>query len=417
MKTQRRLNKVEMLEEAKQAAYLRSCGLTVEQIVRYMDSSLTTISRRLELARNSKILSEKYIVHLKPEEIEKLELLNLEQELSEALAKKMGSHFVQRTTIVPSEKGKEDENIKRVGDAAALRLFQHMNSGKMKTVGVSWGRTVAATAQAARRLSPTVEPYVDTQVEFIPIVGDLLLPTKMKIYQFSASTIAAELTRAFKGNLQDQHDLSIPACFPEDFFQGSPDKISTEKRLIRRFLETLPSYQAVFGARAGESNQKPVIQCLDTLISGCGFIQSSGRAIPVKSRKDSMWFNLTRHIQDSERERLRKAASGDLCSRLVPHQDADEEGRKLVEEINERVFAAPTSDDIRLCKDRSRKDDTGEQDTPGVIIVASGAEKARVLLNICFGDLVSEIVIDKELAIGMAQLLRIDLRGFGIVQG
>lgn len=402
MKRRRLRDNAEILEEAKLISYLRSCGMKTNAIADHLHQSPATISRRLELARDKHILVEKHIAHLEPEEIERFELFTLEQELSKALSNEIGQRLVRHITIVPSEEGKDkvDANISRIGTFAALRLWQHRSAGRMHTVGVSWGRTVAATASAAGLLSPTVS--VETQVEFIPIVGDHLLSTRPNIYKFSASTVAAELTKAFQGDLEKQHHLSTPSCIPEDFFQDDVDQTAAEKQLIRRFLKTLSSHQEVFGP--GEGNQEPAIQRLDTLISGCGFIDANDGSVELENRKDSMWFNFTKHVRPAERAELRKAAIGDLCGRLVARPDADTAGKRLVDEINERAFASPTLQDIRRCKEQAR-----QNQTPGVIIVCAGAEKAGTLLSICLDDLVSEIVIDKDLAIEVANLLDIEV--------
>jgi DNA-binding transcriptional regulator LsrR (DeoR family) len=272
---------------------------------------------------------------------------------------------------------------------------------QLGNVGVSWGRTVAATATAAKKISSTQNLNDNKKLRFIPIVGDFLIP-QIEGYNLEASTIAAELTRALGADIETQAALNVPASLPEDFFEGNPTEIATHKEIIRSFLTTLPDYQSLFGNRDNR-NDKPLIQSLDTIISGCGFIDSNGGNLSVEDRMDSKYFNLTRHIQEPEREALRQAASGDLCSRLIASQNASTKGKELVQAINQRVFAAPTLEDIQLCKERSR-----DEETLGVVIVASGAEKSPVLTQICLAGLVSELIIDQQLANRMAQTFGID---------
>jgi len=388
------------LKEAKFAAYLFASGLSQKEIARYLLWSPATIARRLDLAREKGILSRRPAVNLSEEEIREFSLFPLQRNLREALHAAVGKYYVREIIIVPSDKKEtpEDEvNIRRVGEAAALRLRQHLAGGKMQRVGVSWGRTVRATAQAAQGLPPLAEDQATArkkmaQVEWIPLAGDLLLPHEKGAYPLAASTLAAEFAQAFMGDLpQNQRYLGAPAYIPWAFLKGSEEQggaqqIEADQQTVRRFLETLRPYRDIFGP--GEEGQEPLIYQLDTMITGVGTWTST-----------AWWFNLSDHLRPEERERLREIAIGDLCGRFIARKDARPEDKQLIEEINGRAFV-PSLEDFKQCADRAR-----DKGTPGPIIVAEGADKAAVVKHVCLEGLVSEIVVDEDLAWEMGRLL------------
>lgn len=385
-----------ILMEAKQAAYLLSMGVPQEKIGEYLYISPATVSRRLKLARQEGFLEDRPVLKLtKKEDLEECSRIYWGGKLREALHKAVGDYRVREITIVPSapKQSPEDEvNIPRVGEAAALRLRFHESTGKMHLVGVSWGRTTWATARAARQLLPLNDPKEDPSKrnppEFIPLAGDLLLSPAKGTYTLAASTVAAELTQAFEGNLQQQRYLWAPAYIPFTFLQGDPDQVEADRSTVRRFLESLPPYREIFGP--AEGGEEPLINRLDTILAGAGAFSDRG-----------WWFNLAEHVRPEEKALLAQAAIGDLCGRFIPRRDASKEGRQLIDEINDRVFVPPLEAFLR-CAERARR-----EGTPGPIVVAEGAAKAEVVTHICLEGFVSEIVIDQELAEEMGRLLKV----------
>jgi DNA-binding transcriptional regulator LsrR (DeoR family) len=391
----RRSSHRETLREAKEAAYLYALGLSQEKIAEYLYSSTATISRRLKLAREEGFLEDRPVLKLSEEDLQECSRIAFGGELREALHRAVGGYRLRNITIVPSapKASPEDEvNIPRVGEAAALRLRYHEARGKMHLVGVSWGRTTWATAFAARQLLPpnsAADPPKKAPPEFIPLAGDLLLSPEKGTYTLAASTVAAELTQAFQGNLKKQRYLWAPAYIPFTFLQGDPEQVEAERTTVRRFLESLPPYRQIFGP--AEDGKEPLINRLDTILAGAGAFSDK-----------AWWFNLAEHIRPEEKERLAQSAIGDLCGRFIPRRNASKDGIRLIEEINDRVFVPPLEAFTR-CAERARR-----EDTPGPILVAEGADKAEVVTHICLEGFVSEIVIDQELAEEMARLLEVE---------
>lgn len=398
-----RKSKEEILEEAKLAAFLYSIDTTPQEIALLLDTSEATVTRRLQAAKEKEILIERTEVKLSDklagEELRKLSLYPLQGKLREALQHEVGRRCLQAITIVPTETKHQTalendrETLKRIGQAAAIRLRQHWDTAeKYLLIGVAWGWSVNAVVRAAQRLAPAKNEPTGEEAKdpaFFPVAGDLLLRPEYEehSYSLSASTLAAELNQVFRGNIRKQLHIPAPAFIPATFLKGKErEDIPAHCDTILEFLQTLPSFQRIFGKK--ENDQDSLVVKADGILSGVGYWAS-----------ERIWSRITDHLLDEEKEELENAVLGDVCGKLIPKSNATEYQKKLIDQVNARVFT-PTPKQFEACAEKAR-----EQGTPGPIIIANGSLKAEVVHHICLKGWVSEIVVDEDLALKMAELL------------
>jgi DNA-binding transcriptional regulator LsrR (DeoR family) len=375
----------ELQKEARAAAFLYSRQFSEQSIGEMLGLERSTVSRRLKWARAQGYITERPVCLLNDDDIRELVAFPLEGLLEQELASAIGRANIGKITIVPAAT-ENQETLRRVGIAAALRLHQLATDRRMRLVGVGWGVTIQAVTKAVKYSNELqrLSEEATRQMTFVPMVGDLLQPWENQSHALAASTLAADLTRAFGGSLENQSYLWTPAYIPKRYLQSKRDQKKLDQdeglQLIQDFLECLVSHRRIFGSADGGDTEPRLIDRFDTMISGVG-----GR-VTIPS-----WY-LRDHILEDEESIVEHSTVGDLCGRLIPARDASEEERKRVDRINERVFV-PSIEDFRRCARRASADGT-----PGTVIVATGSHKADVLVEVCHQGLATELIIDHLLA-------------------
>jgi DNA-binding transcriptional regulator LsrR (DeoR family) len=237
-------------------------------------------------------------------------------------------------------------------------------------------------------------------IEFVPILGDLLLERAAPLYSENhrchATNLAAQLADFF-GQTRSRILLHAPAYIPEGF---QPKTEHAERvRTARAFIEAIPAYRLVFGER-----RDGLIDRVDTLVTSVG-------GPLVLDPEDQGWLRPTVTNAD-ERASLQSAGVvGDLCGRFVTKtQVTNFPADSAITAANDRCFG-PQIEHFRECATRAR--DTAasrnsEDPSPGlgVMVVAAGAEKAEVVFSVCFNKLVNELVVDSDLAAALLKLTK-----------
>lgn len=264
---------------------------------------------------------------------------------------------------------------------ALIPLLNHV-----RLVGVTWGRTLCMTAEALQRLSPQPLRSSPRSVEFIPLCGEPFEDREDPL-QYSSSALVSLLTQVVAGP-KAPNPLSLAGVYafiPCSF--AGPDV-----SLIRRFLLLGKGYRAIFGdpnARR-QHPRPPLVEQLDTILTGVG--------APITQRQGIF---LTERINqgDLSKDDLHHLL-GDMSGILVPKRTCPEPLRRRIAELNGDRWTGMKEDHIRRCAHAH------PAKSPGVVVIASHKNRARMILRCAQDEMINTLIISKELANEILRLIR-----------
>jgi DNA-binding transcriptional regulator LsrR (DeoR family) len=371
--------------------------MPLKRIAEVFGKSPATITRRLDEVRQAGWLRDHPEFAPPPEIWKQIQNRMTCTEVETELLERLGSGLLNRITVLPSAMRGDSpetrpENVERIGRFAAVRLGDWLSEGE-HVVGVNWGWSVRHCVASLR------PPKPNPDLRFVPLVGNLSLdesdPYFEETIECSSNRLAQIAAAAFGAPRSPR--LNTPAYIPRRF-HGDP----TGLRAIRDFIEGDVSYRRVFGGKKERNKRDPgMIAQMDTLISGLSSLDVS--TLPIY-RPDLITEQDIGSLQ-------RSGVVGDLGLHLVVDPDHVGEGdgaagAKLVDEINNLIVGASPEEFVRVA-DRARNGNGGL----GVVVLASGAWKARILLAAIRMGAVNELITDLETAIAMGKLLGVKSLG------
>jgi DNA-binding transcriptional regulator LsrR (DeoR family) len=229
--------------------------------------------------------------------------------------------------------------------------------------------------------------HPNTNLRFVPLIGNLSLdetdPHYEEAIECSSNRLAQAAASAFGAPRAPR--LSTPAYIPRRFHDDLQGL-----RAIRDFIENDVSYRRIFGGPEA-AGQDGLIHQVDTLITGLTSLDV--QTLPIYRP------NL---ITPEDLPVLQQAGVlGDLALHLVVAPESSESPEEtaasqqsVVKTINDLIVGASPKDFIRVA-DRAR---SGEGRGLGVIVLAVGAWKARILTTAIRMGAVNELVTDLETA-------------------
>jgi DNA-binding transcriptional regulator LsrR (DeoR family) len=377
-----------VLSKDKRAAvvvyYRYVLGLKGKDIAKILEVAEATVTRALDAAEELGYFKRE-IVQFTPRYKEIIEELSCEgflrdQLLAREIHRRYRSHL-RNVVVVPTQK--------HVGPVAAAHFWEIFQRGHIRRVGVLWGRTLRSIVDALGRW---VTPDPDREVEFIPLFGELPIKASSelyeKAYQCSATTLAADLERMFKGRVSKFRSLSIPACVPVSFLRGpgNPDERKNRCEVVRKFVESVPSYREIF------VDKPPLIESIDTLISSVGDLEHGWLEFGGPVASEDEW----RQLRNLE-------VIGELAGRYVTEDRVDgfREGG-VIQRVNSRVFG-PSPGHYKRIAQKGRED--WQSLIGGVILVAAEPRKARVVHTVVKNNCATDLIISKEVAEELRRIL------------
>lgn len=291
-------------------------------------------------------------------------LLELLQERSRCL-----KNVVVRQSCEPtaeSEAQTWEARMKYFGCEVAPTLLPLL--GQASCVGVAWGPTVTAAISGLQRHCPTPPPRQNGPLTCVATVGGLVGELSVRA-ESSSSILASRLAEAINGdwkNLYTLHGLEAFISFTE-----SRAEIETIRKRISRF----PNYQAIFGSPGAAG----VIDQLDAIVTSCGNAHHYSQ----------FWSTELPRIGVTP-EQLNDLTHGNMGGVLLEREDLDEEDHALFMDIAQR-WTGITRRHFEQCARRR----------PGVILLALGNNKADVVLKCVTLNLVTELIIDEDLAMAL----------------
>lgn len=363
--------------EAQAAAYLYSQGNDQQRIKAVLGVSQGEVSRLLGLARRAGWLQTRCELPAGAiAEIERLVFAG-RNELRDRLdreARRHGAAPPRALRVVHSggeatDPAGWDARLERFGQGAAARLLELLPG--MRLAGVAWGKTIARMVAGLRQLCPT-PPKLAEPLQFIPLAGE---PLTYPDPETSSSTLAHRLNEVLNGGGATFQSLTaVPAFIPAKFSRKS-------LHAIRQFVAEIAGYRDIFEKvdRHGRP-QQPLVERIDTIITGVGTVsaEASGRLLEDRISAERI-----------TREQLRARVIGDIGGVFVPRSAH----AQAVRGINERWTGVKLEHFARCAAAAART-----ADRAGVVVLAIGRAKALIVIECIRRGLVTELVIDHDLA-------------------
>ena len=359
-------------------------GMSYQQVADNMHISAPTVGRRLEKAKKVGWVKEQISFDI-PEEYREIRNYifsadpDLENELLRVFSGKV--HTVQ---IVASAGGREGLDTSRQNVAAAGAYFfeELWKSGAPSIVGVNWGRSLLAFSNSLRL-------YPNRELVIVPLFGDSGLHWTHPRHQEAAKYHSTRITHLIsqKFSASEPIRLTFQALIPAKFAQSK-----STRDAIKQYIESDPSYQAVYGTGG-------LIDQVDTVITGIGALDREGS-----------WFNYIAYLDqadpESEFHRLSElGVVGDIAQHFVTKEGVVKKTHPAIDSINRRVIGIRPEHFIRVAERyRGQKSIAGA----GVITIAAGRHKARVIVSAVQSKAVNHLIIDKDLAVEIKRLLNSD---------
>jgi DNA-binding transcriptional regulator LsrR (DeoR family) len=366
-----------MTLEAQAAAYLYSQGNDQAKIGAILGVSQGEVSRLLTAARREGWIQTRCVL---PDgatgAVEQL-VFSGRNELRDRLrreAERHGAAPVRDIRVLHSggeatDAAAWDARLERFGRLAAARVQELVS--RMGLVGVTWGKSIARVVDGLRLLNPAA-PRLSRPVRFIPLTGE---PLTYPDPETSSSTLAHRLGELFAPGLHSFHSLAaVPAFIPAKF----PRKSQTT---IRAFIAEIAGYRMIFERADRDGRpQEPLVDRLDTIITGVGTVSPgvSGRLLDDRVGAEGV-----------TKEQLQDRVVGDIGGVFLPRTARD----RVVRGINER-WTGVRLEHILGCAQAAARDHT----RAGVVVLAVGAAKAQIMLESVRAGLITELIIDHDLA-------------------
>lgn len=368
--------------QALQAAYLRARhGLSQDDIRRHLGNvSQSHVSRLLSHAADMGWLETELRfcdTDLSPETLRDLQQLLEPRGLVEGLRRFCAAADSLMPEVRVFDSGSDsptagafDLRSRRLGRSSAGRIKELLHRASL--VGVTWGRTIGAIVDGLE--SGGRSQKRDYAVRFVPVTAELVT---LASPNYSSTLLADRLNNHVEGEAEDRLLLGgVPAFIPRRY-----DPAKTQA--IREYIHDAASYRRIF---VGDD---ALVCRIDMFLTSVG---SSGR--PLGGALDEVLS--AGDITESE---LRSLIAGDIGGILIPKPGLSRSDAELLSAINAMWTGITMAQLSQLAEKATRND------TPGVVVIAIGRERAEIVRELISQRLINQLVIDWDLAKALEELI------------
>jgi len=279
----------------------------------------------------------------------------------------------------------------------ALDDFSYQAAGRLvellplaHRIGVMWGRTIHQVLEDARARWDALAGLKGWRPKCIPLCGDPIFLMNDLREEHSASRLAARLNQAIDPSRAESLPCltGVPA-----YLAASPAGGSNSG--WEGFFQRIPGYVRIFGGR--EASEKPMVDEVDALITGVGIIVE-GKEKADKTTGDFIAERLKQEALD--KATMSRLFYGDIGGLLIARENLASRDQSLVEYQN----AGWTGIREKHLAAVARK--AKPMGSPGVIVIAKGAAKARMVAEIIRRGFVNQLVVDASLARALRALAK-----------
>jgi DNA-binding transcriptional regulator LsrR (DeoR family) len=366
-----------------EAAFLKAKGLKGDVIAAILDMAPAAVDMLLKKAKSQGILKvevEFAFDKISAQRLQQLKRLDYVELLSGVLQgaspklPEQTKHVFRQIYVVDSGTFNDAERmyqtrLTQFGAESSPILSELLSHSHC--VGVSWGQTLSSAIHALTP-SNTFRFHSHSPIQFLPICGE---PYGTPLRTDSSSHLAVELDQRI--NKSTSHSLSlsgVPAVISKEFMVK--DKIA----VIQRFIRSCPAYREIFGDP--EQNSSRLIDTVDTILTSVGTLTRPWRMCGVELCE----------IGGIERQEFQDVVLGDIGGVLIHKNDKPslEELDRLAE--MQKLWTGIQGSDYL---ETARKTDHNRQ---GVIVLAIGANKAKIIHRCVKQGLINRLICDEPLA-------------------
>lgn len=288
-----------------------------------------------------------------------------------------------------------DDRLESFSMQASRRVLGLLE--KADKVGIGWGHTVTSCVSTLERFSDDIakHPKIHT-IGFIPTCGEPLGPERR--LDRTSSALVARLNALWGCDSRPYSLAGVAVVIPEQF-KGA------ERDVVRRYIAELSDYKAIFGSPVKTDTVRLVGE-IDTLLTSVGVLSKDGEAeVPTQERTINIPRANAAYRSELERvggireEKLHELVFGDIDGALIPQSGLTDSQEKDFRFIAESW----TGITLKQCERIASK--AVKADKPGIIVLAIGANKADIVLEVVKHKLVNELIIDHDLANAISQKL------------
>lgn len=174
----------------------------------------------------------------------------------------------------------------------------------------------------------------------------------------------------------------MPAFIPLKV--GKPPEVET----IRRLISLVRGHAKVFGTPHGPKGKTPpLVENLHAILTSVGRVDPDRRGTFLTERIQ---------IGDISEEQMMRSVAGDIGGVIIPNSGISAEDERRIAEMNSNWTGVQLKH-LQKCADAAHREGFNRK-RPGVVLLALGAHRLKVVLRCLELGLVNELVIDKELA-------------------
>jgi hypothetical protein len=303
-----------------------------------------------------------------------------------------------------TDREQHEARLQQFGAAAAEQLAKFFSG--VGSVGVTWGNTIWWIIRALEA-NPSCLPEHKKPITFVPLSGVLLNDPSIKL----SSTSLVEQLHQLVNPESKEPPLSLgaaPARIPYRFQKSGNPLSDEERQALIEFTHDIRDYRKIFppdkhqtdmkaSPRAKISRQNftssiPKVELLDALITsvGCDY-----------SLSDDPWLDEVSTRENLPPSDLARVTHGDIGGVFLPKEEIEKtepEMWTILKDINDRWMGAK-QEHFENCAKKAAL-----SRMPGVILVAVGSRKARIVTECVRKGLVNQLIIDSDLAQAIVEL-------------
>jgi hypothetical protein len=308
--------------------------------------------------------------------------------------------------VVPIPENADRSRQFEIFATGAAVIVKQLLADVKRRVGVAWGSTLWHVCQELRNLPPR-GPWRDTDpLEFIPLCGDPLVDSPEKYKDRTSSRIVSDLSDTVNGGKAKPPAWLglVPAFIPRIFAKKE------EIEVIDEYINLVPSYRAIFGARESTPAKTTRTPKAPTIADELDMILTSAG---TEDRPRGFGANPLLFLEEADSKLLAENIHGDIGGVFLPKASpADKKNTKasrLLQELTDGWTGLKRSH-LEKCAARAfpEFDSTSQRGRtmyPGVTLLSFGAEHLNIVREAVRVGLINQLIIGSDIEAALLKAL------------
>jgi DNA-binding transcriptional regulator LsrR (DeoR family) len=299
---------------------------------------------------------------------------DLARRLSEVSQRHTGRRGPVLRIFSGDEGGDDKENSIRFAQQAAPYVKGLIE--RAHTCGVTWGGMLGNLVAALRAMAMP-PPWTSHSLEFVPLSGE---PLGDEPTAFSSSSLSHELGKLAIGERYDARYLGMVPAFLPAWVEKS------DIQAIRKLIALVRSYVEIFGPLSESGGPPPLAARLEMILTSVG------------PADNPFGFIRGRLLETGKvtTEELKDLIVGDIGGVCIKRPGLSPEQISRLESVTSR-WTGLQLEHLKACAIRAAQEDS-LSGKPGVVVISRGAKRAAFVYETIKLGLVSQLLIDQNLA-------------------